>query len=57
MDHRLFLLVLIAAACCINVAVAGGAPWPAAALAAYSLWLAAAVALGVGVLLPHRRPE
>ncbi|CAL5060106.1 unnamed protein product [Urochloa decumbens] len=54
MDQLLALLVLLAAASCFNVA-ASEEPWPAAALAAYSLWILASAALAV--LLPRRRPE
>ncbi|CAO2037283.1 unnamed protein product, partial [Urochloa humidicola] len=57
----LLLLLTVAAASCVNVAVTGAtaeaarlACWPVA-LAAYSVWALAAVALAV--LLPHRRPE
>ncbi|CAN6230436.1 unnamed protein product [Urochloa humidicola] len=51
MEQLLALLVLLAAAAFVNVAVADE-PWPAAALAAYSLWILASVALAV--LLPRR---
>ncbi|CAN6237235.1 unnamed protein product [Urochloa humidicola] len=51
---QLLVLLLLAAASCVNFAIAD-APWPPAALAAYSLWILASAALAV--LLPRRRPE
>jgi len=55
MDNQalLLLLVVVAAAACVDVAVTGApAAWPVA-LAAYSVWALASLALAV--LLPRRR--
>ncbi|PUZ74208.1 hypothetical protein GQ55_1G047200 [Panicum hallii var. hallii] len=57
MDQTLLLLLflLVAAAACVDVAATGATSWPVA-LAAYSLWALASLALAV--LLPRRRrPE
>ncbi|PVH65665.1 hypothetical protein PAHAL_1G048000 [Panicum hallii] len=55
MDQTLLLLLLVAAAACVDVAATGATSWPVA-LAAYTLWALASLALAV--LLPRRRrPE
>jgi hypothetical protein len=62
MDRQtvLQLLLIVAASSCVDVAVtgapegAGAGAWPVA-LAAYSVWALASLALAV--LLPCRRPE
>jgi hypothetical protein len=48
MDQRLFFLMLLAGASCVNVVGVAGEE---------ALWLVAAVALGAGVLHPRRGPD